>query len=47
MPSEFSADSATTRTSPGAQSSTATCSIQLSPGWASTVTALPAMRAPG
>ena len=46
MPSVLSALSATTSMSPGWHCSTATCSIQLSPGWASTVTALPATAAP-
>ena len=47
MPSSLSALSATTTTSPGLICSAATCSIQLSPGWASTVTALPQHAAPG
>ncbi len=46
MPSEFGALTATTMMSPGFASSTATCSIQLSPGCSNTVIALPPMRAP-
>jgi LysR family nitrogen assimilation transcriptional regulator len=46
-PSVFSADSATITTSPGRIISAATWSIQLSPGCASTVTAVPHAFAPG
>src|SRR5262249_40071465 len=45
-PSELSLEQATTSTSPGWITSTATWIIQLSPGWQSAVTALPATRAP-
>src|SRR5215470_14010870 len=45
-PSVFSLEQATTRTSPGFSTSQATWIIQLSPGWHSTVTALPATLAP-
>ena len=47
MPSSLSVVSATTTTSPGSIISAATWSIQLSPGWASTVTAEPQTVAPG
>jgi hypothetical protein len=47
MPSVLSEVHATSSTSPLRHCSIATCSIQLSPGWASTVTALPAICAPG
>jgi hypothetical protein len=46
MPSVFIALTAATMMSPGIASSTATCSIQLSPGCSSTVSALPPIRAP-
>jgi len=45
-PSLFSLEQATTSTSPGFSTSAATWIIQLSPGWQSAVTALPAIRAP-
>ena len=47
MPSSLSVVTATTTTSPGRIISAATCSIQLSPGCASTVTAVPHIVAPG
>jgi 4-hydroxy-4-methyl-2-oxoglutarate aldolase len=47
MPSVLSVVQPTTRTSPFWHCSTATWIIQLSPGCASTVTALPAIAAPG
>ena len=45
-PSVFSLEQATTRMSPFFTTSQATWIIQLSPGWQSAVTALPATRAP-
>ena len=47
MPSVLSVVQPTTRMSPGRHCSTATWIIQLSPGCARTVTALPATAAPG
>ena len=46
-PSSHSVVQAATRTSPGLSCSAATCNIQLSPGWRSTVTAVPQNLAPG
>ncbi len=45
-PSEHSDVTVATTTSPGSICSAATCSIQLSPGCSSTVTAVPQRRAP-
>jgi hypothetical protein len=47
MPSVFPEDVPSTATSPGVSISAATCSIQLSPGCAKMVTAVPQAAAPG